>query len=133
MSTRASRRATRAPILSSVRDSGRVRPRLRLSLIPVRFLAEGEESVGELKNISRAGVFVRTGELPRPGVQIALQFESPLGQVVDVRGEVRWSTRGLASGDLPEGFGVKIVEPPQAYREFFSWALAQVEKEDPEG
>jgi hypothetical protein len=102
-------------------------------MIPVRFLAEGEECVGELRNISRAGLFVRSGDLPRPGAQVALQFQSPLGPVVDLRGEVRWSTHGLATGDLPEGFGVRIVEPPQAYREFFGWALAQVEKEDPEG
>jgi hypothetical protein len=98
----------------------------------VRFLAEGEESLGELRNISRAGLFVRTANLPRPGVQVALQFESPLGEVVDLRGEVRWSTAGLATGDLPKGFGVRILEPPNAYRTFFAWAITQVEKKDPE-
>ena len=40
-------------------------------------MAEGSEGVGHLKNVSRSGMFVRSDDLPRPGVAIALQFEAP--------------------------------------------------------
>ena len=91
----------------------------------MRFLAEGQEAVGTLHNVSRAGVGIRSAEVPRPGAIIALSFESPSGALVDARGEVRWNTRGLATGRVPEGFGVRLHEPPKAFREFFLWALEQ--------
>jgi hypothetical protein len=91
----------------------------------VRFLADGQESVGTLHNVSRAGVGIRSAEVPRPGAIVALSFESPHGVLVDARGEVRWNTRGLASGRVPEGFGVRLHEPPREFRDFFTWALEQ--------
>jgi len=57
-------------------------------------------------------------------VIIALSFESPHGSFVDVRGEVRWNTRGLAAR-TPEGFGVRLHEPPREFCEFFVWAVEQ--------
>jgi hypothetical protein len=91
----------------------------------VRFLAGGREAIGTLHNVSRAGVGIRAAEVPRPGAIVALSFESPHGGLVDARGEVRWNTRGLASPAVPEGFGVRLHEPPAAFREFFQWALEQ--------
>jgi hypothetical protein len=89
----------------------------------VRFLAEGRESVGTLQNVSRAGVGIQSAEVPRPGAIIALTFESPHGVLVDARGEVRWNTRGFASSRLPDGFGVRLHEPPREFRDFFRWAV----------
>lgn len=89
----------------------------------MRFLADGQESIGTLHNVSRAGVGIRSADVPRPGVIVALSFESPHGALVDARGEVRWNTRGLASTVVPEGFGVRISEPPREFRDFFLWAL----------
>jgi len=96
----------------------------------VRFFSQGTESTGELESVSRAGLFVRSTDLPRPGVVIAVQFESPAGPLVDVRGEVRWSTQGVANANAPEGFGVILHEPPRVFRDFYAWVQAQDEKED---
>jgi hypothetical protein len=95
-------------------------------------MAEGGEGVGHLKNVSRAGLCVRSADLPRPGVAIALQFEAPTtGALVNLRGQVRWSSEHLGASDTSQaGFGVLLHEPPPQYREFFRWAVEQVEKED---
>lgn len=92
-------------------------------------MAEGCEAIGQLKNVSRAGVFVSTGELPRPGAPVALQFESPAGEAVNLRGEVRWISQGAPDSRVPTGFGVLLREPPREYRAFFLWALDQAEKD----
>jgi hypothetical protein len=114
-----------------VNASARARRRIVTSRIPIRFMAEGVEGVGHLKNVSRAGLFVRTVDLPRPGAPVALQFESPsTGSLVNLRGEVRWSTDGLGAPTLQAGFGVLVHEPPRDFAEFLRWALEQAEKED---
>jgi hypothetical protein len=92
-------------------------------------MAEGCESIGQLKNVSRAGIFVSTSELPRPGAPVALQFESPGGQPVTLRGEVRWISQGAPDSRVPTGFGVLLREPPSEYRAFFLWVLDQPEKD----
>jgi len=96
----------------------------------VRFIADGAEGVGHLKNVSRAGVFVCARELPRAGAPVALQFESPAGDSVNLRGEVRWTTQGAAASGVPTGFGVLLHEPPREYRAFFLWAADQSEKDE---
>ena len=60
------------------------------------------------------------------GSAVVVQFESPAGAaLVNVRGEVRWTTRGLERPEVPTGFGVLLHEPPMEYREFFLWAMAR--------
>lgn len=88
----------------------------------MRYVAEGAESVGQLLDVSRSGVSIRAAELPRPGAIVALQFESPVGKLVDVRGEVRWSQ--CARDGHPDGFGVRLHEPPREFRDFVEWALS---------
>ena len=110
-------------------NSGRARPRLRISDIAVRFVAEGMEGVGRLIDVSRSGVNVRASEPPRPGAIIALQFESASGKLVDVRGEVRWS-RDEGDEAQAQAFGVRIHEPPREFRDFVNWVLARGEKPD---
>jgi hypothetical protein len=107
----------------------RARRRIQIARIPVRFMAEGAEAVGQLKNVSRAGLFVSATELPRPGAPVTLQFDSPAGAPVNLRGEVRWVSQGAPESRVPTGFGVLLREPPREYREFFLWALNQVEKD----
>jgi hypothetical protein len=117
------------PILSFVGDSARARQRIRVDLIPVRYMAEGREAIGHLKNVSRAGIFVRARELPAPGAAVSLQFRSPSGELVDARGEVCWTTDGLLDGDVPPGFGIRLHEPPRQYWEFLRWVLTQVDED----
>jgi hypothetical protein len=107
----------------------RARERLRVPRIEVRFLVEGREAVGYLRNVSRAGVFIAIADPPRPGAAIALQFYPPIGGLVDIRGEVRWNTHGLAGAEVLPGFGVLIQEPPPEYLRFFLWAVDQAKKE----
>lgn len=93
-------------------------------------MAEGTEGVGHLKNVSRAGMFVRSNDLPRPECSIAIQFDAPeTGVSINLRGEVRWTTdgNGLAAGP---GFGIQLHEPPREFTDFFRWAVEQGEKED---
>ncbi len=91
----------------------------------MRYVAEGFESVGLLLDVSRAGVYIEAQDLPREGAVVALQFESPDGTLVDLRGAVRWSESSEARVNGARGFGVRLQEPPRAYREFVSWVLSQ--------
>ena len=100
------------------------------SRIPVRFMAEGAEGIGHLKNVSRAGMFVRSNDLPRPESSIAIQFDAPeTGVSINLRGEVRWTTDGHGIAGGP-GFGVQLHEPPREFTDFFRWAVEQGEKEE---
>jgi hypothetical protein len=112
--------------------SARARQRIKIDPVPVRFLAEGQEAVGCLTEISRAGVFLETEEFPRKGAVIVFQFRAPNGEIVDVRGEVRWRSDGTGGEGDPRGFGVLLREAPLSYREFFLWAQTQADKEDAE-
>jgi len=92
-------------------------------------MAEGAEGVGHLKNVSRAGLLVRSSDLPRPECAISLAFENPAsGESINLRGEVRWTTDGLGSPDPAPAFGVQLHEPPREFVDFFRWAVEQLEK-----
>ncbi|MFI5314878.1 MAG: PilZ domain-containing protein [Myxococcota bacterium] len=111
--------------------SARARRRVLTSRIPIRFVAEGAEGVGHLKNVSRAGLFVRSSDLPRPESTISLQFETPgTGGSINLRGEVRWTTDGQGSVDPSPGFGVQLHETPREFSDFFRWAVEQLEKSE---
>jgi len=91
-------------------------------------MAEGAEGVGHLKNVSRAGLLVRSSDLPRPECPISLAFENPeSGESINLRGEVRWTT-----SDPAPSFGVQLHEPPREFVDFFRWAVEQLEKPDPD-
>jgi hypothetical protein len=110
-----------------------VRQRIHVDLITVRYLAEGQEGIGHLRNVSRAGVFIRAVELPPEGAAVALQFRTPDGALVDLRGEVCWTSRDGVDGEGGIGFGVRLHEPPQEYRAFFRWVLLRAEQEKGDG
>ncbi len=111
-----------------VEKSERARPRLRIPKISVRYVAEGSEGVGRLVDVSKSGLYIRARDLPRPNAIVAVQFESPVGKLVDARGQVRWNSS--EQGAAPDGFGVKLYEPPIEFREFVTWVLSQSEKWD---
>jgi hypothetical protein len=112
-------------------SSSRARARVPIAEIPVRFKADGSEAVGHLENLTRTGVFVRTDDLPRDGAAVALQFHSPSGILIDLRGEVRWNSEGLSHLLSVRGFGVLLHEPPPEYLEFFDWAFRESADEKP--
>jgi hypothetical protein len=112
-----------------VTAAARARQRIRVPRFPVRFVAEGVEALGHLHDVSRAGLYVRATDLPRAGAVVALQFRSPAGDLVDLRGEVRWTTDAQGGRAREPGFAVALHEPPREYREFFLWAIAQGKEE----
>jgi hypothetical protein len=114
-----------------VNRSARVRRRIPTARIRVRFVTEGVESVGDLTNLSRAGIFIASEELPRVGAPVALQFEPPSGDTVNLRGEVRWLSQGGEPGE-PRGFGAVLREPAREYREFYRWAAELLDKDEDE-
>jgi hypothetical protein len=81
-------------------------------------------------DVSRAGLFVQAEELPSPGSAVTLQFRSPAGALVDLRGQVHWNTESLADPDVPSGFGIRLCEPPREYRAFFRWVLSQLKNDE---
>ena len=112
-------------------ETRRRRTRVSGREIAVRYVADGTEAVGHVKNVSRAGVFVVTDDLPRAGAVISLQLNAPDGSLVDVRGEVRWTTDGIEMPDAITGFGVLIQEPPPDYLELFAWIRSCAKPEKP--
>jgi hypothetical protein len=113
-----------------VNPPARARRRILTARIPIRFVAEGSDGVGHLKNVSRAGICVRSEDLPRPGVAIALQFEVPTtGALVNLRGKVRWSSDRLGGAAAQSEFGVTLHEPTPEFSAFFRQAVEQLEKE----
>ena len=86
--------------------------------------------MGEITEVSRTGVFIETNEIPRSGAVVALQFWTPTGDLVDLRGEVRWNTHGLVLPEHDTGFAVLLSEPPAEFREFYLWAQEELEKPD---
>ena len=113
-------------------DHARARQRLIIPGLRVRFISEGIEAVGRISEVSRAGLFIESDEFPRPGAVIAVQFHTESGELVDLRGEVRWTTQGAAHGSETEGFGMLVHEAPLAYRDFFVQTLDDPEKDDGE-
>lgn len=96
----------------------------------IRFLAEEVDAIGTLTQVSRAGLSVKAEELPRKGAVIALQFRSPAGDLVDLRGVVRWNSDDASVADGEVGFGVMLHEPAPEYREFMLWAQEQLQKKE---
>jgi hypothetical protein len=103
-----------------VSRSARARQRFALPEIRVRYAAEALEATGQLANVSRAGLFIASRELPRPGALTTIQFRFDGERIVDVRGLVRWTTQRRTSFAGP-GFGVSLQEPGREFFEFVRW------------
>jgi hypothetical protein len=106
-----------------VSRTARARQRFTLPEIRVRYASENLEATGQLANVSRAGLFVSAGELPRPGALATLQFRFAGERIVDVRGQVRWTTQRRTALAGP-GFGVALHEPGRTFFEFVGWLEA---------
>jgi hypothetical protein len=103
-----------------VSRTARARQRFSLPQIRVRFAADSVEAVGQLANVSRAGLFITAGELPKPGSLATIQFRFEGERIVDVRGQVRWTTQRRTAQAGP-GFGVSLHEPGREFYEFVRW------------
>lgn len=71
---------------------------------------------GQVVNLSKAGMFIASDELPRPGESIKVLFEDATGAKLEVAGNVRWTTE---DDDVDiSGFGMKIEKPSRDYLDF---------------
>lgn len=93
--------------------------------IPARFQAGPLRGRGHIKNVSRAGVFVRSDSLPHPGSPVQILFLNHSQEKIEITGTVRWTTDQLpnVTPDTPKGFGVLFDTPTPAFLEFFEQIL----------
>lgn len=70
---------------------------------------------GEVRNISRGGLFIATPTPPPPGTRLVVSFSIPgMKDFVTANVEVRW-VRPKPSGELAAGVGVRFLDlPPEA-------------------
>jgi Tfp pilus assembly protein PilZ len=80
-------------------------------------------------NVSRGGVYVRTGEPYAPGRRLLLEMTLPDGATVEATGKVKWSTRviGARGGDATDvGVGIEFLgAEARALDQLESWLRVQ--------
>jgi len=88
--------------------------------IPAAFEAGKLRGRGYIKNISKAGLFVRTSILPPMGAPVRVLFHDRKGSKLEVHGTVRWTTQLLPPEENAKpGFGVLIEPVSEEFSEFF--------------
>lgn len=88
--------------------------------ISVQFESDSTQGDGYLKNVSKAGVFVRSDQLPARGDMLKVRIERTFGDWVEVEGEVRWTTQDLdVDRPVRPGFGLRIPKPTRAFKLFY--------------
>ncbi len=105
--------------MSDVQGKERRRLKRVVQRIPARFRAGSVAGQGHIKNISKEGLFIRTGDLPEAGQTIQVSFEA-LDQKVDIEGTVCWTTDQFPEAkDAPPGFGLRVDSPSRDFLHFF--------------
>jgi hypothetical protein len=107
---------------SRVGPSGRERRKLKriMKLIPVRFETHSVRASGQIKNLSKEGLFIRSNVLPMAGDPVTMRFEARDGRKLELWGEVRWTTAQMSDHESAHpGFGVLLNQASADYQEFF--------------
>lgn len=87
---------------------GRSLPRASLRE-PAHVWADGRVSTGTVQNVSRGGVFVSSGWVPREGTELRIEFTVPdTGETIAPTGRVVW--RRIEDERGACGFGLRFVE-----------------------
>ena len=83
------------------------RQRKRISL---RFGVDAASKVGFTDDITREGLFIRTGLVLNPGTRLQVELTPPEGRIV-LEGEVRWAKRipPQMLHKMKGGMGLKIL------------------------
>ena len=82
--------------------------------INVKFFSAGTEYSGTMMNFSQKGMFIRT-DVNVP-IRTQVEIHVPVREeVFKVLAEVKSFTK---SGDVQNGIGVEVINPPQNYIEF---------------
>ena len=92
--------------------------------LEVTFQAGAVRGTAYLKNVSKRGMFLRTGALPAVGSEVRVFLRDRRGAEVEIVGTVRWTTKQLpASAAARPGFGISIARDDQAFTELFEQIL----------
>lgn len=83
----------------------------------------GTRGEGSVLNISPEGLFFATPLLPESGTRGSVAFVGTDGETLEVHGEVRWNTRGVAYET--SGFGMRIEHPCQAFDRLYLQAFTR--------
>ena len=111
-----------APEASTGRDQRRLKR--RLTRIHASFESSRVQGAGHVKNVSSAGLFVRTEVLPQRDEPVCVVFRDHLDVGLAVYGTVRWTTGDLPIGTAAKnGFGMLIAEPSDRFRNFYQYLL----------
>ncbi len=84
--------------------------------IPTRFKCGSLLGSGQIRNLSREGLFVGTDVIPEEGETVQARFDSPRGDTVRLIGMVWWTTRSRP-GSPVRGFGMRLLGSNEAYRD----------------
>jgi hypothetical protein len=108
------------------RQSERDRRRLKryVQRLEAHFQSGQLRGLGQVRNLSKEGMFIGCERLPQPGAPIALTIETADGEKLDLNGTVRWTTAQLPNAsEASPGFGVRVEGRSPAYRELFEALL----------
>lgn len=85
----------------------------------------GNSYAGFIGNLSELGLYVETAPTKTsldlvPGTTLDLEFQHPSGEALILHCKVHWlQTRGTHLHGLTNNIGMKIIDPPLKYKEFF--------------
>jgi hypothetical protein len=102
-------RAQLQPAPPPAARSPRVVPRTRIAL-PVEYSPRGRVDDGETRDLSTAGVFVRTPNPVGVGELVLLGFSLTSPRRLECFGRVQWNRRGDPVQPYPAGMGLQFVD-----------------------
>lgn len=95
-----------------MRQDGSSPARVRTA-IHTEFRAGDVRGRGKIQNVGEGGLFVGTASIPEQGEYVQVQFRSPAGDPMEVRGLVWWTT---SQRHRRPGFGLRLLSANQNYR-----------------
>jgi Tfp pilus assembly protein PilZ len=79
---------------------------------------------GKVRNVSEGGLFVGTSSIPEEGELVRLHIKMPTGNRLAISGLVWWTTAAQqANGHRTPGFGLRVLDDSQAYRNLIETLL----------
>ena len=86
--------------------------------IQTEFEAGALQGRGTIRNVTEGGLFVGTTQVPDQGDLVSVSFRDPKGRGLDVSGLVWWTTTDEPGSHRAPGFGMRLLEDSEAYRQF---------------
>jgi hypothetical protein len=74
---------------------------------------------GTIRNVAEGGLFVGTPQIPHQGDLVSLSFRDGKGRGLGISGLVWWTTIDEPGTHSAPGFGIRLLEDTDDYRNFF--------------